>query len=1120
MDKNHPNRNKTGSGAKKVGGKGRPGKSGRSRASARSNDRAKAEKNAANGINHWRWETDAGGALTALSDNFEKLTDCDPEIFLGRTFEEITASIFDAGAASANQINRYKNRVQKKQGFRNVELPINTLENGILSIRISGIPAFGNRHKYLGYTGTGLDVTKEFEKQAKVTATYLPLLDILQGLGNGFALADKRGRLLTCNDSFKDLFKSKPDLVKPGASLFALSGHLRTRIISADPDTKGNLFEAGRHKDRRKKGVSRRRKKNIEREIQFFDGSWAQISSRLMEAELTAITVTDISRVKLNEIDALRDAQRNAQMAVAISAMDSGVIITNPNLPNNPVVFMNSAFVPPKGRKQEQILGESFKSIFQKPEHKIIFDKLNRGMNSKETTSVTLGNHDQTDDGRWFDFRLNPVLGEDDRVSYFLGIQTDITAQKNSEFDIDKRMRHQSAVAELGQRALMAADLDNLFDDAVRLIAHTLKVAFVDVRELLPGEKEFIIRSGVGWKPGVVGKFRSRLTKNSFIDKILKTGKTNHIIRTPKQVKRMKGIRGEEGILHSVAAPILGRDHPFGILEIHTKEVRDYSLDDISFIESVAYVLGVAVERTEAEEAIRESEYRFELAVKGSNDGIWDLELATDKLYLSARWKSMLGLNEEMMEDRFEAWLDRIHDEDKDIFRVALDNHLNNESTYFSCEHRLLHHDGSYRWMLARGLAVRDTSGEAIRIAGSLSDITENKRAQHQLLKDALHDTLTGLPNRALFTDRLTQSISRTARNARELFAVLFLDFDRFKLINDSLGHSFGDQILIEIGHRLKECTRGVDTVARLGGDEFAILLTDLDAEETAEEIARRINKSLAEPFLIADRKIVSNASIGIAFSSLGYGHPEEMIRDADIAMYQAKSEGRARHIVFEKGMHVRAVSKLELETDLRRAIENEEFFMVYQPVVDADTEKLSGFEALIRWRHPTNGQVPPGDFIPIAEETKLIIPIGKWVLQDACRQMRKWVKRHPKSDLTVSVNISPEQFSDPDLIQDIEDILAETQLDGRHLKVEITESAIMENPHEVTNRLLQLRKMGVKLHVDDFGTGYSSLSHLHRFPIDALKVDRSFVISMGESQENHYCPGSQFKTKHRGGRR
>jgi diguanylate cyclase (GGDEF)-like protein len=359
------------------------------------------------------------------------------------------------------------------------------------------------------------------------------------------------------------------------------------------------------------------------------------------------------------------------------------------------------------------------------------------------------------------------------------------------------------------------------------------------------------------------------------------------------------------------------------------------------------------------------------------------------------------------------------------------------------------------------------------------------------------------LPNRALFTDRVTQAISRTMRNSDFLFAVMFLDFDRFKMVNDSLGHSYGDQMLIEISYRLRDCVREIDTVARLGGDEFAVLLEDIDAEDEAEDVARRINKLLGGPFRLADKDIVSNASIGIAFSSLGYSHPEEMIRDADIAMYQAKSQGRARHIVFDKGMHVLAVTQLEIETDLRRAIEEDEFLLYYQPVMNAESEKLSGFEALIRWQHPRRGIVPPGDFIAIAEETRLIIPIGRWVIREACKQARIWQRAFPKLELNISVNIAPQQFTDPNLIDDIRDVLEKTKLPGQRLKVEITESAIMENPHEVAQRLNQIREMGVQLHVDDFGTGYSSLSHLHRFPIDALKVDRSFVISMGESDEN-----------------
>jgi diguanylate cyclase (GGDEF)-like protein/PAS domain S-box-containing protein len=1045
-------------------------------------------------VQKWQWNTDAAGVIQSVSPSFVDATGIDPENIIGKTFAEISTPVFDQTGESDKKLKRYLDKCKNRQGFRNIDLPISSPINGLRLIKISGAPEFGKRKKFTGYSGSGIDTTIEIEKKTRAAAAYLPFADVLEGLGDGFAIWDSKGNLLLFNKHFKTAFGSLEKNVRPGASLNTLSRILKSRVLTIEPDTPTTLLDV----DRRRDGNT-----EIDRQIQFSDGSWATISARKIESNLTATTIADITNIKNREVEATRDAQRNAQMAVAISAMDSGVVTTNPNMPDNPIVFSNPAFISPTGVPNRDILGNSFKSLFEAPENEEAYKHLKRCMRRRETCTSNLHLTDLKGSERWFELRVSPILNETNQISYFLGIQNDITVQKNAEIDLENRMSQQSAVAELGGKALAGSNLYELFNEAITSIAEILDVKFVNIRERLPGTDKMTVRAAIGWKKKIVGLVSSTIITGALIDTIFATGKTKSILRTDADIKREGSIMGEKGIRSSIGIRIAGREHPFGILAVHCKETRTFTSDEVNFLETIAYVLGVAVERSQAEDALKDSEYRFELAVKGSNDGIWDSDLQTQKMYYSSRWKAMLGLSDDAMGDGPETWIELTHIDDRDLIKSAFIAHLKNETPYFSCEHRMLHHDGSYRWMLARGLAIRDENDRAIRIAGSLSDITEAKRAESQLLKDALHDTLTNLPNRALFTDRLVQSLTRSSRQSNHLFAVMFLDFDRFKLINDSLGHSFGDHILIEIGQRLKDCVRDVDTVARLGGDEFAILLDDLDSEKTAEEVARRINHSLGQPFVLSGREIVSNASIGIAFSSLGYSHPEEMIRDADIAMYQAKSEGRARHVVFEQGMHVRAVSQLELETNLRQAIEKDQFTLAYQPVVDITTEKLIGFEALIRWIHPENGFTPPGDFIPIAEETKLIIPIGRWVIWEACRQLKGWQTKFPNLNITVSVNISPEQFKDNKLIDEIREILDESKLDGKFLKVEITESAIMENPFEVTNRLIQLREMGIQLHVDDFGTGYSSLSQLHRFPIDALKIDRSFVISMSESQEN-----------------
>lgn len=384
------------------------------------------------------------------------------------------------------------------------------------------------------------------------------------------------------------------------------------------------------------------------------------------------------------------------------------------------------------------------------------------------------------------------------------------------------------------------------------------------------------------------------------------------------------------------------------------------------------------------------------------------------------------------------------------------------------------------------------------------AEVIERKIAEAKLIHDAFHDSLTDLPNRALFIERLGRVIERTKRLKNYFFAVLFLDLDRFKVVNDSLGHSLGDQLLIGFARRLEIYLRSIDTVARLGGDEFVILLDDIKDIKDATQIADRIQKELTLPFNLSGYEVFITTSIGIALSTTGYDQPEEILRDADTVMYRAKALGKARYEVFDKDMHARAVTLLQLENDLRRALDRQELQVHYQPVVSLKTGRINGFEALVRWQHPQRGLVSPAEFVPIAEETGLIVPIGYWVLREACRQISAWQECYQvTSPLTISVNFSGKQFSQPDLIKQILQILQETALDGKSLKLEITESVLIENAESAAAMFLQLKSLGVQVDIDDFGTGYSSLSYLHRFPIDGLKIDRSFVSRMGVNNEN-----------------
>lgn len=400
------------------------------------------------------------------------------------------------------------------------------------------------------------------------------------------------------------------------------------------------------------------------------------------------------------------------------------------------------------------------------------------------------------------------------------------------------------------------------------------------------------------------------------------------------------------------------------------------------------------------------------------------------------------------------------------------------------------------------------------------TELAERQRAEEQLLHNAFYDALTGLPNRALFLDRLRRVAERAKRRKRHLFAVLFLDVDRFKLVNDSLGREIGDQLLVVLAQRLEACLRPGDTVARLGGDEFAVLLDDIKNFSAATYISERIQAALTSSFNLSAQEVFITVSIGIALSSGApgaaklYKQPEDLLSDADIAMSRAKAQGQGHHQLFDPAMHEQAVARLQLETELRQAVERQEFQLHYQPIVSLATGKITGFEALVRWQHPTRGLLFPAEFIPMAEQTGLIIPIGSWVLQEACHQTRLWqvqsilgCRNGPSSatvPLSISVNLSVKQFSQPALVEEVEQILDNSGLEAHSLKLEITESLLVENAEAATALLLQLRALGVELQMDDFGTGYSSLSHLHRFPFNTLKIDRSFVSQLDTSEKNN----------------
>lgn len=496
-----------------------------------------------------------------------------------------------------------------------------------------------------------------------------------------------------------------------------------------------------------------------------------------------------------------------------------------------------------------------------------------------------------------------------------------------------------------------------------------------------------------------------------------------------------------------------------------------------------------------AQRALKESEERYSLAAQGANDGLWDWNLLTNQVYYSPRWLEMLGMSS--IGSSPDDWFARIHPEDRSRVESDLQAHLGDTTPHFETELRIRHSDGHYRWMLCRGMAVRTDNGSCHRIAGSMRDITDGKFA----------DSITGLPNRVLLTERIQSCIDRFKADPARQFAVVYLDIDNFKLINDSLGHEAGDKLLMSVARRLQRTIRTSDAlVARLGGDEFAILVENIASQDDAVLVAERLLHNFEAPFVLggSSREVFATVSVGISVCSDRCDRAEDMLREADTAMYRAKSQGKSCYRSFDPAMQENVSFRLRIESQLRRALDRNEFVLNYQPIVTLPEGEVIGFEALIRWQHPKLGLVSPAEFIPIAEETGLIVPIGRWVLEEACDQLVAWKLAFPhKQQLHMAVNVSRRQMRHTNLIKDVDAVMHTAGISPGDLKLEITEGTIMEDAEKGARMLKEMRDRGVKVAIDDFGTGYSSLACLHSLPLDSLKIDQSFVSRMTGSGNN-----------------
>ncbi|MGN6562434.1 MAG: EAL domain-containing protein [Thermomicrobiales bacterium] len=843
---------------------------------------------------------------------------------------------------------------------------------------------------------------------------------------------------------------------------------------------------------------------------------WSHMFNASSITGLIALLVAGAGIGRLRDLGLQLRAQA-AQMRLrerAIETAGASIMIADATQPDMPLVFANSAVERLTGYPAAEMLGRNCRFLQGPATDLATVAVIRRAIRDERDCRVTLQNYRRDGTPYWAELALAPVRDPAGVVTHYIGIQTDLSRRIAYEATLRQQNDYLAALHETTLALMNRLNLDELLQTVVTRAGALLGTAHGYVYLLDEARDELLGRVGIGACHDMVGR---RLRRGEDLAGAVWQRGDALVLDDYTTWSGQEPAAAPAAGHAAIAVPLRSADQIVGVLALlDTTPDGRFDAAALGTLRQFASLAALALdnarlysaaqhelaERERAEAGLRESEARFRALVQHSSDMITVVDRDGYIQYDSPAIERILGYPPGARLGRLV--FDFAHPAEHATAQASFTRLLERPGAHVTLELRARHDDGSWHYLDVIGANLLDEP--SVRgVVITMRDITERKAFEQQLTYQAFHDPLTGLPNRALFTNRLEHALARQEQGKGEL-ALIFFDLDRFKVINDSLSHATGDALLVAVAERLHACLRADDTAARFGGDEFAVLLEDVTDAGGVTRLAEQIGAALRAPFTLAGRDVVVTSSVGIAFSQREHSSPAALLRDAEVAMYRAKNRGRDGYEIFESSMNARAIERLELEADLRQALDRREFVLYYQPQVDLASGRIVGAEALIRWLRPARGLVPPGDFIPLAEETGLINPLGWWTLEEACRQARRWQER-PRArhapPLRVAVNLSARQFQEPHLSAQVGAILDRVGLEPRLLQLEITESAVMEDAAATIATLRDLKALGVALAIDDFGTGYSSLSYLKRFPVDTLKIDRAFVTGLGCETED-----------------